>query len=108
MKPMVRIKVVGYNLDQLINKLYKQNIECYNIERTESNVMFFSIKLKKYRSIKPLLKNYEHQIKLLGLANFKKFLIKNLAVILVIPFALVLMAFSTKRAALCVTSFSFV
>ena len=96
MKPMVRIKVVGYNLDQLINKLYKQNIECYNIERTESNVMFFSVKFKKYRSIKPLLKNYEYHIQLLGLANFKHFLVKNLAIMLVVPFVLVLMVFSTK------------
>ena len=52
MKPLVRIKVIGYNLDQLINKLQSKNILMYNIERVENNVMFFSVKLRQYKSIK--------------------------------------------------------
>ncbi len=96
MKPLVRIKVVGYNLDQLINKLQSKNIVIYNIERVENNVMFFSIKLGEYKRVKPILKNYEYHIKYLGLANFKTWLKKNVAILLVIPFALGLMAFSTK------------
>ncbi len=96
MKPLVRIKVVGYNLDQLINKLQNNNIVCYNIERVENNVMLFSVHIKQYNKVKPLLKNYEYHIKYLGIANFKTWLMKNLAIILVIPFALGLMAFSTR------------
>lgn len=96
MKPLVRFKVIGYNLDQLINKLQNSNIVCYNIERVENNVMFFSVNFRDYKKVKPLLENYEHYIKYLGIANFKTWLIKNLAIILVIPFALGLMYFSTK------------
>ena len=96
MKPLVRIKVIGFNLDQLINKMQNSNIVCYNIERMEANVMFFSVNFKQYSKVKPLLKNYEYHIKYLGIANFKTWLVKNLAIILVIPFALGLMAFSTR------------
>lgn len=96
MKPLVRIKVVGYNLDQLINKLQSKNIVIYNIERVENNVMFFSIRLKEYKLVKPMLNNYEYHIKFLGVANFKSWLKKNIAILLVIPFALGLMLFSTK------------
>jgi sporulation protein YqfD len=96
MKPLVKIQVIGYNLDQLINKLQSKNITLYNIERVENNVMFFEIKLSQYKSVKPLLKNYEYNIKYLGLANFKTWLKKNVAILLVIPFALGLMAFSTR------------
>ncbi|MFQ6724355.1 MAG: sporulation protein YqfD [Clostridia bacterium] len=96
MKPLVRIKVIGYNLDQLINKLQSNNIVVYNIERVENNVMFFSINFKQYKVVKPMLKNYEYHIKYLGIANFKTWLKKNIAILLVIPFAFTLMAFSTK------------
>ena len=90
MKPLVRIKVIGYNLDQLVNKLQSNNIVIYNIERTENNVMFFSVKFGEYKRVKP------YHIKYLGLANFKTLFKKNVAILLVIPFALGLMAFSTK------------
>lgn len=96
MKPLIRLKVIGYNLDQLINKLQNSNIVCYNITRNENKVMFFSIRIKDYKKVKPMLKNYEYHIKYLGVANFKTWLIKNLAIILVIPFAFGLMTFSTQ------------
>ena len=96
MKPLVRIKVIGYNLDQLINKLQNNNIVIYNIERAENNVMFFSINFKALNKVKPLLKNYEYHIKYLGVANFKTWLKTNLAIILVVPIAVVLMVFSTQ------------
>lgn len=96
MKPLVRIKVIGYNLDQLINRLYNNDIICYNIDRVDNNVVFFSINFRDYKKVKPLLKNYEYHIQYLGVANFKTWLIKNLAIILVIPFAFGLMIFSTK------------
>lgn len=95
MKPKVRIKVEGYNLDQLINKLQNNNIVCYNIDRQQNNVMIFSIDFKMLNKVKPMLKNYTYNIDYLGIANFKKFILKNLAVMLVIPIALGLMAFST-------------
>jgi len=95
-KPLVRINVIGFNIDQLINKLKNNDIVCYDIVREENNSLFFSIHIKQYNKVKPLLKNYEYHIKLLGLANFKKWLIKNLAIILVVPFAITLMLFSTK------------
>ena len=96
MKPLVRIQIIGYNLDQLINRLQSNNIVIYNIERTENNVMFFSVKFREYKRVKPLLKNYEYHIKYLGLANFKTWLKKNVAILLVVPFAIGLMAFSTR------------
>lgn len=96
MKPLLRIKVIGYNLDQLINRLQSKNIVIYNIERVENNVMFFSIRLKDYKLVKPILKNYEYYIKYLGIANFKTWIKKNIAILLVVPFALGLMVFSTK------------
>jgi len=96
MKPLVRVKVVGYNLDQLLNKLQHNNIVCYNIVRESGNVMFFSISIKQYIKVKPLLKNHEHHIKYLGIANFKTWLIKNLAIVLMMPIALGLMVFSTR------------
>ena len=96
MKPLVRIQVIGYNLDQLINKLQSKNITILNIERSVNNVIFFTIKLSQFKKVKPLLKNYEYHIKYLGLANFKTWLKKNVAILLVIPFALGLMMFSTK------------
>ncbi len=96
MKPLVKIRVVGYNLDQLLNKLQNKNIIVYNIERSENNVMFFSINYKDLKQVKPLLKNYEYNLKYLGLANLKNFIKNNLAILLIIPFALVLMAFSTR------------
>ena len=96
MKPLVRIKVVGYNLDQLINKLQNNHIVCHNIDRVETNVMLFSVGIRQYNQVKPLLKNYEYYIKYLGIANFKTWIIKNLAIILVVPIALGLMAFSTR------------
>lgn len=96
MKPMVSIKVKGYNLDQLLNKLHNENITCYNIVRESTNVVFVSIRFKDYGRVKPLLKNYEYHIKYLGLANFKQFLIKNLAVIIMLPIAVALISFSTK------------
>lgn len=96
MKALVRLQVVGYNLDQLINKLYSMGITCYNITRSESNVIFFSIRFKDLNKVKPLLTNYEYHVKYLGITNFKTWFIKNLAVILVIPFAIGLMAFSTR------------
>lgn len=95
MKPLVKIKVVGYNLDQLLNKLATNNIECYNIERDSVNVMFFTISLRAYRRVKPMLNNYEYHIKYLGIANFKTWLKKNVAILLIIPFALSLMLVST-------------
>ena len=96
MKPLVHIKVIGYNLDQILNKLQTKNIIIYNIDRAENNVMFFTIKLSQYKLVKPLLKNYEYHIKYLGIANFKTWLKKNVAILLVLPFSLALMAFSTK------------
>lgn len=96
MKPMARIKVVGFNIDQLINKLQNNNIVIYNIERVENNVMFFSVGYKVLKRVKPLLKNYEYHIEYLGLANFKSWLKTNMAILLVIPIALGLMFFSTR------------
>ena len=96
MKPLIKIKVIGYNLDQLINRLQNNNIVCYDIKRVENNVMFFSIGIRQYTKVKPLLKNYEYHIQYLGIANFKTWFIKNLAIILVIPIALGLMTVSTR------------
>ena len=96
MKSLVQIKVVGFNLDQLLNKLQSKNITIYNIERSENNVMFFNIKFKQYKTIKLLLENYEYYTKYLGVANFKNWLKKNIAILLVVPFIFGLMAFSTK------------
>ena len=96
MKPLVRVRVVGYNLDQLINRLQSKNIIIYNIERVQNNVMFFSVGVRQYKVVKPLLKDYEFGIKYLGIANFKTCLKKNIAILLVIPFAFGLMTFSTK------------
>ena len=96
MKPLVRIKVIGLNLDHLINKLQNNNIVCHNLERIENNAMLFSVGFRQYSKVKPLLKNYEYHIKYLGIANFKTWFIKNLAIILVIPIALALMTFSTR------------
>lgn len=96
MSARVRIKVVGYNLDQLINRLQNNNIVCYNIERIENNIMIFSVSIRQYKKVKPLLKNYEYHIQYLGVANFKTWFIKNLAIILVVPIAFSLMEFSTR------------
>ena len=96
MKPLVRIKIVGYNLDQLLNKLQSQNIVCYNIEKVESNVMLLSVGIRQFKIVKPMLKNYEYHIKYIGIANFKTWLKKNVAILLVIPFAFGLIAFSTR------------
>lgn len=96
MKPLIRLQVIGYNLDHLINKLYSMGVVCYNITRIESNIILFSVGYKDYGKIKPILKNYEYHIKRLGIANFKNWFIKNLAIMLVIPFAVVLIAFSTR------------
>ncbi len=96
MKLLVQVRVVGYNLDQLINKIQNNNITIYNIKRVENNVMFFTIKLKQYKRLKPILKNYEYQSKYLGIANFKTWLKRNVAILLVLPFAFGLMMFSTN------------
>lgn len=71
MKPLVCIKVIGYNLDQLINKIQNAGVTCYNITRAEHNEMLFCVPLKSYKHVKPLLKIYEYHIKYLGIANFK-------------------------------------
>lgn len=91
MRPLIQIKVTGYNLDQLINRLYSKGIVCYNIVREQNNIVFFSIKVKDLVKTKQLLKTYKYSIKYLGLANIKKFIIKNLAVLIAIPIALALM-----------------
>ena len=96
MKPLVRIKIIGYNLDQLLNKIYAKNIVCYNIERVESNVMYLSVGVRQFKVVKQMLKSYEYHIKYIGIANFKTWFKKNVAILLVLPFALMLMAFSTK------------
>lgn len=96
MKPIARIKVVGFNLDLLLNKISNNNIIVYNIERVENNVMFFSVDYKVLKKVKPLLKNCEYHINYLGLANFKSWLKTNIAILLVVPIGLVLMAISTK------------
>ena len=96
MKPMAHIKVVGYNLDQLINKIQKLDIKCYDILREENNILHFSVGIKDCFKIKPLLKIYEHHINYLGLANFKTWFVKNLAILLTIPIAVGLTIFSSQ------------
>ena len=95
MIPRVRIKVVGYNLDQIINKLQNSNIVCYEIKRAENNVVLFTTSFKYLNKLKSLLKNYEYNIDYLGLANLKRFVVKNLAIIVSLPIAVMLMVFST-------------
>lgn len=96
MKILIRLHVIGYNLDQLINKIYSLNIVCYNISKIDKNKIKFSIHYKDFKKVKPLLKSYEYNINYLGLANFKNWFLKNLAIILIIPIALGAIIFSTK------------
>ncbi len=95
MSPRVKIKVTGYNLDRVINKLQNNNISCYNIIRAEHNVLFFVVNIKDLNKVKAMLKGYEYSVQYLGVANVKQVLIKNLAIIIVIPIAITLMIFSS-------------
>ena len=96
MKPIVKLQVTGYNLDQLISKIHSKNVTIYNIEKPKANVMFFSIKFSQYRQLKPLISNYEYNIKYLGFSNFKNWFKSNIAILIAIPFILVGMYFSTR------------
>ena len=96
MKPMVGIKVTGFNLDQLLNKIITKGILIYNIKREQANVMFFNVDYKALKIVKPLVKNYEYHITYWGLANFKIWLKKSLACILTLPIIFCLMSFSTR------------
>ena len=96
MRPLVKISLEGLNIEQIINKLNNSNIKCYNILKPSHKSLIFSIDFKNLKKIKPLLKNYQYKITYLGLANLKTWLIKNLAIFLVLPFALSLMAFSSR------------
>lgn len=91
MRPLIQIKVTGYNLDQLINRLHSKGIVCYNIVREQNNIVFFSIKIKDFVKTKQLLKTYEYTMKHLGFANIKNFLINNIATLIAIPIAVTLM-----------------
>lgn len=96
MKPMVKVQVTGYNLDQLISRIHSKNITIYDIEKPKANVMFFNVKFSQYKNLKPLLLNYEYNIKYLGFANFKTWLKCNLAILVAVPFIIVGMWFSTR------------
>lgn len=96
MKPLVKFIIKGYNLDQLLNKMQAQNIECFNILRTSVDGLEISVKPKHYKRIKALLSNYEYTTKFLGLSNIRQWAVKNVAVIAMIPVIVGLAIFSTR------------
>lgn len=95
MKPLVKVYVNGYNLDQLISRIHSKNIIIYDIEKTKVNAIVFSIKFTQYKYLKPLLTNYEYSIKYLGISNFKNWIKYNVAILIAIPFIMVGMWIST-------------
>lgn len=96
MKPRVKFKLKGYNLDQVLSKIQSKNIECYNIVRTSISELEFSVSIRNFKLVKQLVANYEHTTKFLGLSNFRHWIMRNVVIVAMIPIIVGLAVFSTR------------
>lgn len=96
MKGQVNVWVKGYNLDQLLNKMYAGGILCFSVERNQVNEMQFDIRAKDLKKLKPIIKNYEYKLRPKGMANIKQFALKNLACLIMVPIGFALFFISSR------------
>ena len=96
MKSGIEISLRGLNLDLVISKLQSNNIVCYDLQKPSYNNMVFRISVKNLKQAKQIIKEYNYNIKYLGIAKIKKSIIHNIAVFFVLPFVVAGGLISTK------------
>ena len=78
----MKFELTGYDLDNLIKKLYLKKITLFNVERKGINNLSFQCSEKDAKKVKKYIKNYKTKKFLPFFKRLPKFMLVNLGVIL--------------------------
>ncbi len=78
----MKFELVGYDLDNLLKKLYLKKVTLFNVERADINKLSFECSEKDSTKVKRYIKNYKTKKTPPFFKRIPKFLLLNLGVIL--------------------------
>ena len=91
---LIKIKITGKNIDKFINRLYKNNIELYDVNKINRNCITIKIMETDFEKVKKIKTIYEiNELESYGLIKIKKIINKNRFMIIFLLFSYFLIMF---------------
>ncbi len=92
----MRFDLTGYDIDNLLKKLYLKKITLYNVSRYEHNRVTFDINDRDEKKVKRYIANYKVVKSLGGVKRIPKILLANLGLVLGVFFGMIFLLFASN------------
>ncbi len=92
----MRFDLTGYDIDNLLKKLYLKKVTLLNVTRTSHDKVSFEIKDSDYNKVKRYIANFRVVKTLSRVKRLPKFMLANLGIILSVFFGLIFLIFASN------------